>query len=137
MSNFVTTTWDKDLHFISDIDDMLVHFDAIALSRNNNRGVSPKTILLSGLSACTGMDVVALLKKFKAPFAQFRIDAKGELTEEHPKVYHAIHITYAIKIDEVYRPKVEEAVRLSLESYCGVAAMMSKTAAITHEIQYL
>jgi putative redox protein len=138
MSHFINTVWNEDFHFVSTIDQKQVHFDATAISKDYNKGVSPKTILLSGLSGCTGMDVVSILNhKFKVAFSDFSIDVKGELTETHPKVYHQIHITYRIKVNKEFETKVKEAVDLSLNKYCGVSAMLGKTATITYEIQFL
>jgi putative redox protein len=138
MSHFINTVWNKDFHFVSTLDDKQVHFDATAISQDYNNGVSPKTILLSGLSGCTGMDVVSILNnKFKVPFSNFSIGVKGELTETHPKVYNEIHITYLIKVNKEFEAKVKEAVDLSLNKYCGVSAMLGKTAIITYEIQFL
>lgn len=138
MSHFINTVWNEDFYFVSTIDEKQVHFDATSLSKEYNKGVSPKTVLLSGLSGCTGMDVVSLLnQKFKVLFSDFSIDVKGELTETHPKVYKEIHITYRIKVDNEFETKVKEAVDLSLNKYCGVSAMLGKTAIITQEIQFL
>lgn len=138
MSHFINTVWNEDFHFVSTLDEKQIHFDATALSKEYNKGVSPKAILLSGLSGCTGMDVVSLLdQKFKVPFSDFSIDVKGVLTEVHPKVYKAIHITYRIKVNKEFETKVKEAVDLSLNKYCGVSVMLGKTAIITQEIEFL
>jgi putative redox protein len=138
MTHNIKTTWEHDFHFVSSLDEQEVHFDATSISENNNHGVSPKTILLSGLSGCTGMDVVALLnKKFKIGYSAFSLEVAGELTETQPKYYHKIHIIYKIKVAAEDMDKVKEAVHLSLTKYCGVHEMLSKAADITHEIKLL
>jgi len=138
MKHSVTTKWEHDFHFISGLDNKSVLFDATSLPGNHTEGVSPKTILLSGLSGCTGMDVVSLLgKKFKINFSNFSIDVDGELTETYPKYYNKIQMVYFIKVAEEDRDKVTEAVQLSITKYCGVYAMFSKAAVITHEIKFL
>lgn len=138
MSHFINTVWNEDFHFVSSIDGKQIHFDATALSQQYNNGVSPKTIVLSGLSGCTGMDVVSLLNhKFKVFFSDLSIEVKGELTDTHPKVYKEIHITYRIRVDKEFESKVKEAVDLSINKYCGVSAMLEKTATITYEVQFL
>ena len=48
MSHFINTVWSEDFHFVSTIDQKQVHFDATAISQDYYKGVSPKTILLSG-----------------------------------------------------------------------------------------
>ena len=89
-------------------------------------GYSPKALLLSGLAGCTGMDVVSILDKMKAPYESIRIDVSAEQTEEPPRVFTEIIMVYVVKIDAAYEDKVKRAVDLSLEKYCGVAAMLRK-----------
>ncbi len=138
MTHTTNTTWKKDLQFVTILDEQEVKFDATALSGNERNGVSPKTILLSGLAGCTGMDVAAILtKKYRINFSNFSISVQGNLTETHPKYYHQIHITYLIRVEPEDREKVEDAIRLSTEKYCGVHEMFKKAATITHDIKYL
>lgn len=138
MKHSINTKWENDFHFISTLDNKEVHFDATALPGDHNLGVSPKTIILSGLSGCTGMDVVALLnKKFKVSFSDFTISVSGELTETHPTYYDKIHILYTIKVADGDKEKVNGAINLSLTKYCGVHEMLSKAATITHEVAFL
>lgn len=138
MTHSITTRWENDFHFISSQDNKEIHFDATALPGDHDLGVSPKTILLSALSGCTGMDVVALLnKKFKVSFSRFDITVSGALTDTHPIYYDKIHILYTIDVADTDKEKVNEAVHLSLTKYCGVHEMLSKAAAITHEVKFL
>jgi putative redox protein len=131
------TVWNEGYHFTSNLDNQAVHFDATALAQKEYKGVSPKTLLLSSLAGCTGMDVVALLGKYKVPFSDFDLVVSGEMTETHPKYFHKIHVLYQIKVSPEHQQKVEEAIRLSKERYCGVQAMLSKAAEITSEIIFL
>ncbi|MDX2301261.1 MAG: OsmC family protein [Microscillaceae bacterium] len=130
------TVWNEGYHFTTSFDHRETHFDAVELAKNP-QGVSPKTMLLSSLAGCTGMDVVALLGKYKVPFSDFDLEVSGEVTDTHPKYFHKIHVIYQIKVAEEHREKVEEAIQLSREKYCGVQAMLNKAAEITHEIKYL
>ncbi|MBN1836385.1 MAG: OsmC family protein [Spirochaetales bacterium] len=99
-----------------------------------DRGPRPKTLLLSSLGGCTGMDVVSLLGKMKVPFDSFRLEVEGKLSHEHPSVYTDILVRYIFSGPELDRSKIEKAVKLSMEKYCGVTAMLEKTARISHEI---
>lgn len=100
-------------------------------------GVRPKALILSSLAGCTAIDVVDLLRKMRVEFSDFKIDVEGELTEEHPKTYHAIHLTYFIKLKAEDKSKMEKAVNLSQEKYCGVSAMIRKFADLKVKIEYL
>lgn len=131
------TKWNEGFHFTSHFDGYDIPYDATAVA-GNDKGVSPKTMLLSALAGCTGMDVVAFLnQKFKVPFSDFSLDVKGGLTDTHPKIFNRIHVIYKIKVSEEGKEKVREAVNLSATKYCGVQAMLGKSAEITNEIIFL
>lgn len=101
-------------------------------------GVRPKALILSSLAGCTAIDVVDILKKMRVEYSDFRIDVAGELTEEIPKIYHTIHLTYFIKLqNEDDKSKMEKAVNLSQEKYCGVSAMVKKFADLKVKIEYM
>lgn len=97
-------------------------------------GFGPKALLLTGLAGCSGIDVVEILEKMRVPFANLEIDAEAEQTEEHPRVFKTIHLTYNVKAEESQREKIIKAIDLSLEKYCGVAAMLKKNSDIRYEL---
>jgi putative redox protein len=122
-----TTIWKTGQSFESYQNDAKIDIDA-------QKGVGPKALLLSGLAACSGVDVVEILEKMRVPFADLRIDVQTEQTEEYPRVFKDIHMTYYIKTGEENREKVNKAIALSLDKYCGVAAMLKKNSSIHYEI---
>lgn len=97
-------------------------------------GFSPKALLLSGLAGCSGVDVVEVLEKMRVPFADLKIDVEADQTDEHPRVFKDIHINYSITTGEENRDKVIKAIDLSLEKYCGVAAMLKKNSKIAYTL---
>lgn len=98
----------------------------------------PKALILSALAGCTAIDVVDLLNKMRVQFSDFKIDVEGELSEEHPKIYHTVTLTYYIKLNsEDDKSKMEKAVNLSQEKYCGVSAMVKKFADLKVHTVYL
>jgi putative redox protein len=101
-------------------------------------GFRPKALILSSLAGCTAIDIVDLLRKMRVEFSDFSIHVDGELTEEHPKTYHTIHLVYTVKLNNpADRDKMEKAVNLSQEKYCGVSAMVRKFAALKVKIEYV
>lgn len=101
-------------------------------------GVRPKALILSALAGCTAIDVVDLLNKMRVQFSDFKIDVEGELSEEHPKIYHTVTLTYYIKLNsEEDKSKMEKAVNLSQKKYCGVSAMVKKFADLKVHTVYL
>jgi putative redox protein len=100
-------------------------------------GFGPKAMLLSGLAACSGIDVVEVLEKMRVPFADLEIEVEAEQTEEHPRVFKDIHINYKIRTNEENKQKVQKAIDLSLDKYCGVSAMLKKNSNIYYTISLL
>ena len=80
------------------------------------------------------MDVISILKKMRVEYEGLNIEVEGELTEEHPKYYHTITIVYKFKGKDLSMDKLEKAVSLSQDRYCGVTAMLNKAARIKHSI---
>lgn len=101
-------------------------------------GVRPKALILSALAGCTAIDIVELLRKMRVEFSDFSIKVKGELSEEHPKTYDVVDLIYIIRLsDNADKEKMQKAVDLSEEKYCGVSAMVRKFAKLNYSIQYL
>lgn len=122
-----TTKWKGGKAFDSFKENSKIEIDA-------GGGFNPKALLLSGLAACSGIDVIDILEKMRVPFAGLVVDAEAEQTEEHPRVFKTIHLAYHVKTEEEYRDKIKKAIDLSLEKYCGVAAMLKKNSDILYEI---
>jgi len=125
-----STHWKHDQVFES-----LQEGNTISIDGNKKEGMSPKALLLSGLAGCSGIDVADALRKMRVNFSDLRIDAEAEQTEEHPKVFKDIYITYSIRTDEINKEKVLKAIHLSLDKYCGVSAMLKKNSAIYPKLQ--
>lgn len=96
---------------------------------------SPKALLLSGLAGCAGIDVVLILEKMRVPFGSLQIDVETEQTDGEPKVFKDIMMTFSVKAAEDTRDKIKKAIELSLEKYCGVAAMLQKHSKIDYNLQ--
>lgn len=97
---------------------------------------SPMELVLIGLCGCTATDVVTILRKKREPFTRVEVHARAERAPEPPTVYTQIHLTYRVT-GNISRKAMEDAVRLSEEKYCSVAAMLNKTAKITYSIEYV
>lgn len=133
----VNTVFTGGMSFNTTVDGHTIKLDTKPAGGGNNEGPSPKPLLLSALAGCTGMDVVSLLNKMRVPFSDFSISIKANLTDEHPRVYDEATMVYQIKIAEADHDKMEKAVTLSKEKYCGVSAMLGKAFTIKWEINYL
>jgi len=136
MKQTIETSWASGMAFETKVDDHKLIADALPKVGGEGRGPRPKPLLLFSLAGCTGMDVVSLLKKMRVDFEDFKILVEGELTDEHPKYYHKIHLTYQFKGNDINTSKVEKAVNLSQDKYCGVSYMLKQAAKITWDIEY-
>ena len=134
MAHKTTVTWTEDLAFNVELDGHNFMVDADAEFGGKDRGPKPKGLLLSSLAGCTGMDVASLLTKMKMPFDSFSLEVEGELAKEHPKTYTDIVIRYIFRGDSLNRDKIEKSIKLSLDKYCGVHAMLTKAANLHYEI---
>jgi putative redox protein len=101
---------------------------------DGSKGFSPKALLLSGLAACSGIDVVMVLEKMRVPFSNLLMEVETEQTDTHPRVFKDIQIHYHITSEETNREKIRKAIELSLDKYCGVAAMLQKNSSINYTL---
>jgi Predicted redox protein, regulator of disulfide bond formation len=125
-----TTTWKHDQAFESQLED-----NRFSIDGNRKEGPNPKALLLSAIAACSGIDVVDILKKMRVPFNGLEIDVEAEQTTEHPRVFKDIYITYKIGAEADAEDKVRKAIDLSLEKYCGVSAMLRKNSPIHYKLE--
>lgn len=127
-------SWKSGLAFEARQDGHRFTLDASPEAGGQDQGPRPKALLLSGLGACTGIDVVSILAKMRVELEGLDVEVSAELTEEHPKVFSAIRVRYLFKGKDLPMDKLERAVQLSQEKYCGVSAMLAKACPIHHEI---
>jgi putative redox protein len=108
----------------------------IVVDGDSKSGNSPMELVLIGLCGCTGYDVASILRKKREPFTSLEIHAEGDRAPHPPTVFTEIRLVYKVG-GKVSHKAVEDAVRLSEEKYCSVAAMLNKTAKITYTIEYV
>lgn len=137
MSNKVDCTWKGDMAFEANVNDFKILMDAGEAVGGKNAGPRPKPLTLASLGGCSGMDVVSILKKMRVELDYFNIEIDGTLTEEHPKYYHKIHLVYSFKGTDLPLDKIEKAVNLSQDRYCGVSELLKKGVEISFEIKIL
>lgn len=135
MKNVVDMAWTDKVAFESDMDGHKVVIDAKKESGGSDLGPRPKKLMLTALAGCTGIDVIMILKKMKVEPEAFNVIVEGELTDTHPKYYHKIKVIYKFKGKNLPKDKLEKAVKLSEEKYCGVSAVYKKALDMETEIR--
>lgn len=118
--------------------DLLGHSVVYDSSEDVAKGISPMRAVLTSLGACTGMDIVAILKKRKQKLTSLRVMLKGERPKHGlPKPWTSIHVKYVLSGDKLERKYVEEAIKDSTEKFCSVGATLAPTAKITYSYEIL
>ena len=133
-SNTITTVWKENMVFESDNPSGETLFMDAPDEGIENKGLRPKALMLSSLAGCSGLDVVSLLKKMRAEVDDFKMVVHGELTEEHPRYYHKVVIEYHFYGSDLQEDKINKAVKLSVDQYCGVMEMFRQFAKVTTEV---
>ena len=136
MKEKVDIRWRDEMAFDASLHENThkIVLDAMPAVGGRDLGPRPKALILVALGGCTAMDVVSMLKKMRVNFDYFNVEVEGELTEEHPKYYHTLTVNYIFRGKDLPMDKLEKAVNLSQERYCGVSEMLRKSSKIIHNI---
>ena len=136
-TEIVKVNWLQNMAFEAEVNGHKIVIDAAEPVGGENLGPRPKPLMLVALAGCTGMDVVSILKKMRVEVEAFNVVVEGDLTEEHPKQFSQMRVIYEFKGNDLPMDKLEKAINLSEERYCGVSAMYKKAIGITTEIRIL
>src|SRR4030095_1181371 len=107
MSTKTITHWQKDQQFKSH------HVkNEIKIDGKREDGFGAKALVLSAIAACSGIDIVDILSKMRVNFSDYEIETETEQTEEHPRVFKDIFVTYKLRTDKSNEDKVRKAIDL-------------------------
>lgn len=110
-----------------------VQFDA---GSTHEGGPGPMEMLLGALGACTSVDVILILEKKRLKLKSLEVSVSGERASEPPQVWTKIEIVYRLS-GTLEEKAVRDAIELSQNKYCSVAAMLGKTAKISYRYEIL
>lgn len=97
--------------------------------RGSNAAPGPMEMLLVALGACTATDVVSILAKKRQKLESLEVVVSGERAAEPPTVWVKLEIVYKLR-GQLDEKAVRDAIELSENKYCSVAATLRKTAPI-------
>lgn len=127
----ISTKWLGEMRFEStNPSGHNLFIDAGEDNGGKGEGYRPKALMLSGLAGCSGLDVAALIKKMKLDVDDFTIEIDANLTEEHPKYYDKVAMHFHFYGNNLHEKKLQRAVDLSVEKYCGVMEMFRQFAEV-------
>ena len=128
MSVNTTVRWIYDRHFVGiDGDDHSV----VLSGQKDAIGVKPSQMLLIALASCSSVDVVEIMEKKRKPLTMLEVQATGEQDPNPPWPYRKIHLKYRLSGEDLTEKAVSQAITLSQEKYCSVAATVRGVAEIT------
>ena len=135
MKKSVELKWLEDLVFEVDTDGQKVMIDANLENSDKPRGLRPKALMMVSLAGCTAIDVVDILNKMRVNVEGLTISVEGNLRDDLPKDYLSMHVIYTFKGQDLPLSKLERAVELSKEKYCGVSATLVRAIDLTYDIR--
>ncbi|MEO6405539.1 MAG: OsmC family protein [Ferruginibacter sp.] len=136
MNHEIETQWMGKMQFNSLINGHTIVMDAPERVGGEDNGPIPKPFVLSALSGCTGMDIVAILRKAQKEVQDFSMKVTGEISKKQPIEYIAIHVLYDFKGLDENKQAALDAVNDSQNKYCGVSSMLKKALPVTWEVNY-
>jgi putative redox protein len=100
-------------------------------------GLKPSELLLIAVASCSAVDVVEILNKKRMPLSSMEISVQGEQDQDPPWTFRKIHMHFCMSGKFLTDKAVAQAIELSEEKYCSVAATIRPTAQITSDFEIL
>ncbi len=112
-----------------------VHVDTTVENGGDGLAAQPLETFLSGLGACSAMDVLSILEKMRVHLVGFAVDMSAPRRDTHPRVWTELRLRYEVESPDATADGVRRAVTLSLTRYCSASAMVRAGVPITAEIR--
>lgn len=135
MKTSLNLNWIDGMAFESEVNGHKIVIDAADTVGGKDRGPRPKPFMLLALAGCTGMDVISILKKMRVELDDFSVEVVANNTDEHPKHYDEMKVIYKFWGKDLPEDKINKAVNLSEERYCGVSFVYKQYVKMSTEIQ--
>ncbi len=103
---------------------------------NGHTGAKPIELALLALGACTGFDVIGILRKKQQRVTGYEIELRAVQNPEPPSYFTRVEIKHRLR-GGITPEVVQRAIHLSDTKYCAVGAMISKTAKIDTTFEIL
>jgi len=126
---------DQAFHFeATNEDGRSIHVDAAPAVGGHNAGMRPMQLLLAAIGTCSLIDILLILKKQRQDVKDVKITVHGDREKDVvPSPFTDIEMRFTF-FGDLKPEKVQQAVRLGVEKYCSVGAMLEKTAKVTYTI---
>ncbi len=113
------------------------HHSVVLSTPDEGVGIKPSELLLIAVASCSAVDVVEILTKKRMPLTSLEISSSGEQDAEAPWTFRKIHLHFCVRGKNLTDKAVGQAIQLSEEKYCSVAATIRGVAQITTDFEIL
>jgi putative redox protein len=113
------------------------HLILLDTDHNRNSAPTPMDLLSVALGACTGVDVISILRKKRQEVSAYRVEIRSERRDEQPRSYKRMEVNHIVTGRNISVQSVAQAIQLSEEKYCSVAATFRPTAEIVSSFEII
>lgn len=113
------------------------HAQVIETDSARASAATPMEMLLLALGGCTAVDVISILHKKRERVTGYHVEVSGERRDEHPRKYTRLVVRHVVRGHNVSEKAVRQAVELSEEKYCSVAATLRPAAEIVSSYEII
>lgn len=133
----VETQWMGKMQFNALVNNHVIVMDTPERGGGEDQGSIPKPFVLTALTGCAGMELVALLRKKNITLKDLNVKATGELTKQVPFHYTSVAVVFEIKVENEYRENINNAINQVMSEICGVSFMLRKIMPVIWSVNYL
>lgn len=94
---------------------------------NEGGGTAPRPteLLAAAIGACTGMDVISILRKKRQAVSNYAIRVQAEQRDAHPHAFRRVEVVHEVTGPALDSEAVRRAIELSATRYCSVTTGLS------------
>jgi putative redox protein len=129
-----TVKWIEGKQFIG-IDS--TNHSVVLATPDEGIGLKPSDLLLVSVAACASVDVVEILAKKRLNLTKMEVSSSGEQDSDPPWTFRKIHLHFKLTGRGLNEQAVAQAIDLSVNKYCSVAATVRATAPITTDYEII
>ncbi|QWR76144.1 OsmC family protein [Candidatus Magnetomonas plexicatena] len=117
-----TLNWEREFIFVGRTQrGYEIEYDA-----NVQWGCQPSEPFMMSLGACIATDCVMFLQKMKVEIVAFKVDITGVKPETPPQYFSGFDVMLNITAKNITEKKVQRAINLSVDKYCGIYHSLRK-----------
>lgn len=103
-------------------------------SEPDSAGVSPMESMLMAVAACSGIDIVSILKKQRQTITRFSAEVEGERIQvDEAKPFKTITVNFFLE-GTIDPKKAYKAAELSFEKYCSVSKTLEPNVTVNFTV---